>query len=230
MAQSSRIRQAGPRDIDAVTALFIKSLEDDENWDYRFPFRHEYPEDNWRQQKSYVEFMVDEENDNFEVWILEVETSEGSWQAAALSIWDVSYVNKRLHGPSYVIKQMVRVEGRRDAKPIRSAAFIDCALRVRQSNNEAFGINQLYLRILGTHPDYRRRGFGSRLLKWGVDRATRDEVVICLMSTKSGYPLYIACGFKELESIRIQAEGEEVFVVMRRMVYIPEKEMVTSTS
>jgi hypothetical protein len=105
MAQNSRIRLASPQDIDSVTALFIKSLDDDENWDYRVPFRHEYPEDHWRQQKSYVEFMVDEVNDDFEVWILEVETSEASWKAVALSIWDVSYVNKRLHGPSYVMKQ-----------------------------------------------------------------------------------------------------------------------------
>ncbi|PQE22493.1 Acyl- N-acyltransferase protein [Rutstroemia sp. NJR-2017a BVV2] len=230
MAQNIRLRQAGPQDIDAVTALFIKCMDDDENWDYRLSYRHEYPEDHWKHQNSYVEFMVNEENNDFEVWILEVETSESSWTAVALSIWDVSYVNKRLHGPSYVMKQMLVDDGRRDAKPIRNAAFIKCALRARQSNSEAFGINQLYLRILGTHPDYRRRGFGSKLLKRGIDRATRDEVVLSLMSTQSGYPLYISCGFQELEAMRIQAKDEEVFVVMRRMVYIPEKETVTSTS
>jgi hypothetical protein len=105
MAQNSRIRQASPQDVDAVTALFIKCLDDEESWDYRFPYRHEYPEDHWKFAKSYVEFMLNEENEDFEVWIVEVEEPESSWKAVALSMWDVSYVNKRLHGPDYVVKR-----------------------------------------------------------------------------------------------------------------------------
>jgi GNAT superfamily N-acetyltransferase len=121
-------------------------------------------------------------------------------------------------------------DGRRDTNPIRDAAFVNRALQARQSYIEDFGINQIYLRILGTHPDYRRRGFGSKLLKPGIDRATRDEVVLSLLSTQPGYPLYIASGFRELESFRIQAEGDEVFTIMRRMAYIPEKVTITSMS
>lgn len=55
--------------------------------------------------KFHVEFMINEENVDFEVLILEVEEPDSGWKAVALSIWDVSYVKKRLHGPSYVVKQ-----------------------------------------------------------------------------------------------------------------------------
>lgn len=118
--------------------------------------------------------------------------------------------------------------GRRDNNRIHNTVLLNRVLEARQINNEIFGPNQLYLRILGTHPDYRRRGFGSKLLKLGIDRATHDDVVITLMSTLLGYPAYIACGFRELESMRIQVKDEEVFIVMKRMVYTPGKEMVAS--
>ncbi|KAM3086242.1 hypothetical protein ACMFMG_000379 [Clarireedia jacksonii] len=231
MAQNLRIRQARPEDINAVTALMIKCMDEEENWNYRMPYRHDYPEDHWKYQKLYIEYMIDEENEDFEVLILEVENPDSIWTMVALSIWDVSYVNKRLHGPSYVVKQLaVDNSARRDSTPIRSDAFMSRVLQARQSNNEAFGIDQLYLRILGTHPDYRRRGFGSKLLKLGIDRATRDGVVLTLMSSQQSSPTYIACGFQELESISIQAKDEDVSAVMSRMVYMPEKKTATSIS
>lgn len=49
--------------------------------------------------------------------------------------------------------------------------------------------------MLDTHPDYRRRGAGSALVKWGCDLADEDVVGAYVDATKSGAPLYARFGF-----------------------------------
>ncbi|KXJ87047.1 acyl-CoA N-acyltransferase [Microdochium bolleyi] len=54
-----------------------------------------------------------------------------------------------------------------------------------------------YLDTLATHPDYQRRGAGSMLVRWGVDRAAQDGVGVYLDASKDGLPLYERCGFAD---------------------------------
>jgi len=57
------------------------------------------------------------------------------------------------------------------------------------------------LGLLGTHPDYRRRGVGKMMLQWGFDRATSDGVPLVLIGTTSGEKLYLQCGFREVARV-----------------------------
>lgn len=52
-----------------------------------------------------------------------------------------------------------------------------------------------YLDTLATHPDYRRRGAGTMLVRWGCERAEEDGVGVYLDSSKEGAGLYARCGF-----------------------------------
>ncbi|KAH7311273.1 acyl-CoA N-acyltransferase [Stachybotrys elegans] len=49
---------------------------------------------------------------------------------------------------------------------------------------------QVYLFILFVDPEYRCQGIGSRLLKWGIDKADDMAVEMFLDSTSEGKPLY----------------------------------------
>ena len=51
------------------------------------------------------------------------------------------------------------------------------------------------LDMLGTHPDYRRRGAGAMLVKWGCDLADANGVGAYVDATKAGAPLYERYGF-----------------------------------
>lgn len=51
------------------------------------------------------------------------------------------------------------------------------------------------LDMLGTHPEYRRRGAGSLLVQWGCDLADRDGVGAYVDASKAGAPLYEKFGF-----------------------------------
>ncbi|KGO76730.1 Acyl-CoA N-acyltransferase [Penicillium italicum] len=52
-----------------------------------------------------------------------------------------------------------------------------------------------YLDMLGTHPDYRCRGAGSMLVRWGCEIADREGVGAYIDASKAGVPLYAKHGF-----------------------------------
>ena len=69
--------------------------------------------------------------------------------------------------------------------------------------------NHLELVRLKTHPDYMRRGFGSALVKWGIELAKEEHLAaISVGSGHMGMLLYAHLGFKHLEQSVAQASGD----------------------
>ncbi|RYP59783.1 hypothetical protein DL769_008401 [Monosporascus sp. CRB-8-3] len=58
---------------------------------------------------------------------------------------------------------------------------------------------QVYLFIVFTHPDYRRKGIGQKFMDWGMAKADEMGVELFLDATPVGRPLYDANGFVEVE-------------------------------
>lgn len=70
-------------------------------------------------------------------------------------------------------------------------------------------------------PDYQRRGIGSQLVKWGLEKADRDGVPCCLTATPMGVHVYTKLGFEEVGRVEIPlepfgGEGTHVHVAMIR--------------
>ncbi|CAJ2500591.1 Uu.00g034440.m01.CDS01 [Anthostomella pinea] len=57
----------------------------------------------------------------------------------------------------------------------------------------------VYLFIIFTHPDYRRRGVGQQFMDWGIKEADKLGSEFFLDSTPYGRPLYEANGFVYVE-------------------------------
>ncbi|KAI0173196.1 acyl-CoA N-acyltransferase [Hypoxylon sp. FL1284] len=57
----------------------------------------------------------------------------------------------------------------------------------------------LYLFIIFTHPDHRRRGVGQQFMDWGMKKADELGLEFFLDSTPYGRPLYEANGFVYIE-------------------------------
>ncbi|KAH8779968.1 hypothetical protein F5883DRAFT_540965 [Diaporthe sp. PMI_573] len=66
----------------------------------------------------------------------------------------------------------------------------------------------VYLFVLFTHPDYRRKGVGQQLLNWGVEKADELRLDIFLDSTSPGRPLYEANGFSYLQENHIRPKKD----------------------
>jgi GNAT superfamily N-acetyltransferase len=83
---------------------------------------------------------------------------------------------------------------------------------------KTYGGDQLYLQLLGTHPDHRRRGYGTALCNWGISLAKDDGVVVSLFASPMGFLLYSQLGFKYLGTLTIQVLGETDKVILKAMV------------
>ena len=69
--------------------------------------------------------------------------------------------------------------------------------------------NHLELVRLVTHPHYMRRGFGSALVKWGINLAKEQHLAaISVLSSQMGMLLYAHLGFQHLEQFVVQAAGD----------------------
>ena len=104
---------------------------------------------------------------------------------------------------------------RRDVNPKRQAVFREAASKGKQTLfDDVYGPDQIHLQILGTHPDYMRRGCASALVDWGVAVAKMDNLVVSLMASPMGSLLYTHLGFKHVERIvlRVPEEIEEVYI------------------
>lgn len=79
----------------------------------------------------------------------------------------------------------------------------------------------LALDLLATLPGYQRRGIGSVMLRWGLEKADRSQCRVYLEATVAGYPVYIKHGFKAIEEISVNrasygGRGKETFWIMIR--------------
>ena len=62
-----------------------------------------------------------------------------------------------------------------------------------------------YLDLLMVDPDYQRRGFGRKLVGYGVTLADEEGVCASLIASEVGDALYASCGF---EPVGRMQEGE----------------------
>lgn len=104
-------------------------------------------------------------------------------------------------------------------------AFTD-AMEVahRQYFTDVHGADHIHLRILATHPDYWRRGAGTKLCNWGIDLAEKHRTYISVFASPMGEKLYAQLGFKKLAVVVVQVKGEEEKVNISAMLYTPGHE------
>ena len=105
LASSSRTptsRIAVPADLDELVDVVLASMPDDPQWPYRFPYRHQYPEDHRYFTRMLYEKFIDPAYDDWVVMVVEDQVPGSSKRAiVAFAVWCLTYVNKRNHWPSY---------------------------------------------------------------------------------------------------------------------------------
>jgi GNAT superfamily N-acetyltransferase len=77
------------------------------------------------------------------------------------------------------------------------------------------------LKLLVTHPDYRGCGAGSKLVKWGQEKAAKEGLPFAMFASPMGISLYSKLGFRSVGIVHVQVEGEEEFVERPGMVWTP---------
>jgi GNAT superfamily N-acetyltransferase len=85
-----------------------------------------------------------------------------------------------------------------------------------------FGIDQIRLQILGTHPAYRHRGFATALCQWGMKRAELDRVALTVMASPLGFELYSSLNFRDRGVQLVQVPGEDDKLLVHAMDFVPD--------
>lgn len=104
-----RVRQADLADLEAVTDVLIAAMQEDRDWwNYRFPYRKEFPEDHRRFMGLLARTWLEPANDDWVVFVAEARAdAQGQldtdlpFKIVSYAAWNMSYVNFRKHGPSY---------------------------------------------------------------------------------------------------------------------------------
>ncbi|RMJ15232.1 hypothetical protein CDV36_005109 [Fusarium kuroshium] len=188
----SRVRLAEARDVDLVTNVLIMAMEDNQCWQYQFPHSATHYEDHWNYTRDLVRRFLSTAYDDWIVMVLEIEVEAGEWDIVAVSVWDVSYVNKRIHGRGYRPNSPLNDArqfgyGRGDADHKHVTTF----LAAEQESNQ----------------------------RWGMDMADRDGVVITFNANPQSTPHYERLGFGKMGQQVIQAPDEEEAVVVDCLAY-----------
>jgi predicted N-acetyltransferase YhbS len=69
------------------------------------------------------------------------------------------------------------------------------------------------------HPDFRLRGGGTMLVRWGITVAEGKGWPVTLCASPMGRFLYDYLGFEKISSEVVQVEGEEETLTSTVMVY-----------
>ena len=91
-----------------------------------------------------------------------------------------------------------------------------------KKRNEIMGTQPyVFLAVLGTAPEHRRKGAARMLMKWGTDKADALELPCYLESTAAGLPVYRQAGFEVVEDFKIDLSpykdhGKGNFAMIRK--------------
>ena len=242
------IRPGLPSDVDAITNVVIKTMPLDPQWDYRFPLRKQFPDDHYKYTRMLFEYFLDPLFDDWAVMVVEDvdPASSEKPKIAAISVWDVSYLNKRKYGPSYIpqdrkyLRNVTRCQPHANNSSKTANVEVDkrggsTRRDVNQEHFDAFGkgqaeackkyfgsigSDQLHLQILATLPEFQRRGHATKLCRWGMDVIRRESLKdISVMASPMGYYLYARLGFDHIATVIIQVPGEEEKLTLQAMKY-----------
>ena len=100
---TTKIRDATLADLDSVVDVVLSAMPLDPQWNYRFAYREQYLEHHLKYTKLLFQYFIQESYDDWHVMVAESAAGDDITvtKIVAFAVWDVSYVNKRKHGPTY---------------------------------------------------------------------------------------------------------------------------------
>ena len=116
---------------------------------------------------------------------------------------------------------LTRQYSRRNANLAHLSAFGEVMDSVHQELWADRYPENFHLDLLCTFPDFRRRGAGTALTRWGIEAATREGAIVGVESSLMGVALYERLGFGFLCERTVHVDGDDETLPVKIMVYIP---------
>ena len=91
------LRTATVDDLDSLADIACAAFPTDPQWDYRFPRRREYPQDNWKStRKIFNGFLTGSGEDHYLVKVITSQSNEDDSivKPIALAVWELQYIKE----------------------------------------------------------------------------------------------------------------------------------------
>ncbi|KAK7703215.1 hypothetical protein SLS64_009191 [Diaporthe eres] len=200
-----------------MATIVYEAMPLDPQWNYRFPLRKRFPEDNYGCTRLMLKSMF--EADGVYINVVTFPSPclhEDEEVPAAVAVWEVDISP----GKDDSTQPAKKPECRRDANIEHMNAFTTALQSAKESYFECkYQSHHLHLRILATHPDFQRRGAASALCRWGIDYAGERKQPVTLFASPMGQKLYTHLGFDYLGTVPVQVEGEDEKLSIGAMIY-----------
>lgn len=98
------VRAANESDIKEVVEVVLSAMPHDPQWVYRFPYRKRYSKEHLKYTKLLFGGFLNQTWDDWQVMVVEAPSLEDPnvTKIVSISVWDVSFRNRRKHGQSYI--------------------------------------------------------------------------------------------------------------------------------
>lgn len=204
------VREAVLDDLEQITKIGITAFPLDPQWNYRYPYREQYPEVHYECCKQrWAEWLAASQSPDCMILVAEVASNEDSSvnTVQAFSIWKMpSHLSDE--GDKHKMKPPT-YSHRADANYAHMKAYRQSSIEAEHRLFEPkYGNRRIDLAQLVTHPDYHRRGLASKLLERGKQIASEGNFAIGVFASPMGQFVYERCGFTVLDTVVAQAEGE----------------------
>ncbi|KAH6722679.1 hypothetical protein BKA61DRAFT_651148 [Leptodontidium sp. MPI-SDFR-AT-0119] len=213
------LRPATKDDLDEITRVHIAGFTEEPQVNYCYPFRHQYPQDHWKWTRHEYEQYL-EQPKKYLVYVLDAPVENDGYvvvKPVALAVWNLAVLTAA-KAPDPAEKD------RKDADKKRCEAFFGRAGQRFKTYFAEWAEKQVNLASLVVHPDFRLRGGGSMLVRWGMNVADGKGWPVTLCASPMGRFLYEYLGFKTIASEVVQVEGEKETLTSTVMVYRLGKE------
>ncbi|KAM5376394.1 hypothetical protein ACJZ2D_005448 [Fusarium nematophilum] len=202
--------EAKVEDIETITELYLLSFSEDPQWNYRFPYHSQYPEDSRAWTRRFFEELLKPDRRGYVV-VNVIEAAQDRQEAInksiSLAIWEIETLG--------ISRPIVLTDSgsRRDASPARLTAFSNAASEARKTISKVLKdenrTSHLHLRFLCTHADYRRLGAATQHCQWGMDWAAEEGIPVTLFCSSMAQDLYASLGFKLLTTVTAKVEDKD---------------------
>jgi GNAT superfamily N-acetyltransferase len=242
-----RVRIATLADRNGFVEALLRGYEVDHQFRWRYPRRHEFPQDARKATGDVFEKNLGLENVTCLVAELPSLENEEEWVIVSSCMWEwkdweavkglagmwlsVNYVVfqkhcgkvRRTKAASDPTGFSPPTSGRRDMDPTRQKIFIDAINEAEKRNFGAeWGPKRLELATMACNAKYHRRGAGKALMEYGLQQAREHNTPITLTASPLGRLMYKNLGFKDLDLVVCGEEGSEEKVSTWVMVWTPE--------
>lgn len=217
------VREGTPRDVEALSKILIDCSDDDPIYPYRFPHRHNH----LREFKRYCKDKCLEYLDTCTVMVYEIPNGRRTpkrGKVIAFSVWKESQTANpapaRRSSHTEVVAHASDSRLQAYALPDRVIAFREASKRAKSDILDArYTEGHMFLKILLCHSEYRGRGAGTALTRWGMNKAQALGLQTTLFASPMGQRLYRRLGFKVVGRFHVQLENETESLDIPAMVY-----------